>query len=1125
MGASSHPDLGSDSERELLDLLAEEYLQLLQRGQRPHVEDFVRRCPERSEEIRALLTAIDHIQPVSQGLHLPTVAAPDRLGGYRVVRELGRGGMGVVYEAEEAALGRHVALKVLPAHATCSPRFLERFRREAQTAAGLQHPNIVMVHGVGEDQGMHFFAMQYIDGQGLDAVLKDAQPSVATAAPGNTTQGNTTLGTATLGTATLERCRTVASIGLQVADALDHAHRQGILHRDVKPSNILLDAQGHAWISDFGLCKVEEAGDLTQSGDLVGTLRYMAPERLAGRTDARSDLYSLGVTLYELLTLEPPFRAHDRAELLHQVQEHRPRRLRELDPNIPRDLETIIHRALARDPDARYSCAADLANDLRSFLEGRPITARQPTALYLVWLAARRNRVLSLTVAAALLVLISTTLFYVSGLQSALHQRDASLLQTRALALASASAEATEYDPMLGLLLAQEAVLLEETPTTLSQLHRSLGAVNEKQVLHGHSEAVQEILASEAGWFATRDHTEVRTWQADGTPLNTLPLGDASLSLVTIAPRAGWIAAYSLTNPGELTLWDPASNELCALPVPDILHEMAFSHDESVLAIVGPAGLQWIDWRERVVGPLNPIQGVALSIDFAPENDRVLISYLDHSGGVIVREVDATGDESLRLDFAETNVTAHYTPDGSSIVVRHGREATIWNRHSDARAQLKGHLDRITSLDISKDGQKILTASIDQTARLWNIEGKHVATFRGHGGAVNVARLSADGRRVVTASSDQSAWVWDQHGVPIARLRGHDAGVSDVMLASDGVLAITTSTDTTVRLWDLQSPELPVLRAHEQGLYTAAFDPAGDRIVTCSRDHTARVFDRRGAQLLEIAHEQPVYAASFHPDGRHIFTTTGGPIAHIWDLQGNEVDQVQSPARRILCGRFQIGGDKDLFVARGYDNEALLLARDETVLATLTGHEDMVWGANIAPDGKLIVTCGFDRTARIWDDSGRQVAVLRGHDGASVNAATFSPDAQRVITACDDGTARLWDVAGKCLKVFRGHEGAVLGVVFAPDGKRILTASRDQTARMWQLDGELLAVFIGHRGVVWSAEFSPDGKRIVTSSFDQTARTWLAHPQDLLQATKKRAVRGFTAAERQLYQALLEDPQ
>jgi serine/threonine protein kinase len=294
--------------------------------------------------------------------------------------------MGIVYEAEDTILGRRVALKVLPAQMLRHPSHLLRFQCEARAAAKLHHTNIVPVFGVGESDGLHYYDMQFIQGQGLDLILEQLVGRQA----GQRETGPQLFPLPSRGQgAAYWKC--VARIGIQVAEALAYAHAQGTLHRDIKPSNILLDLQGIAWVTDFGLAKAADSDDLTPNGDVVGTVRYMAPERFQGKSDARSDVCALGLTLYELLTLRPAFDQFDSKELLYQVANVEPRPPRKLCPAVPRDLETIVLKAIARDPEHRYQSAAELANDLRRFTDDAPIRARSVHPLEQLWRWCRRN--------------------------------------------------------------------------------------------------------------------------------------------------------------------------------------------------------------------------------------------------------------------------------------------------------------------------------------------------------------------------------------------------------------------------------------------------------------------------------------------------------------------------------------------------------------------------------------------------------------------------------------------------------------------------------------------------------------------------------------------------------------
>ncbi len=334
--------------------------------------------------------------------------------------------MGIVYEAIQESLGRHVALKTLPFHHIADATRLERFRREARAAAALHHTHIVPVYGIGEHDGLHYYTMQFIRGHGLDVVLREVkrmrsgrrpQGPDAMDSEGSPLKIESSERSGLSGQPEGEYVRSVARIGIQVAEALDYAHQQGILHRDIKPANLLLDAQGQIWVTDFGLAKAQDSDELTRTGDVVGTLKYMAPERFNGWSDPRSDVYALGATLYEMLTLRPAFEESDRVKLIERVLHHSPPPIRQIDRRVPRDLETIVHKALAKEPGDRYPSAGKLAEDLIRFAAGRPILARRSSAIERSWRWSKRNPLLAAAtgaVAAALLAVAVISVIYAS---------------------------------------------------------------------------------------------------------------------------------------------------------------------------------------------------------------------------------------------------------------------------------------------------------------------------------------------------------------------------------------------------------------------------------------------------------------------------------------------------------------------------------------------------------------------------------------------------------------------------------------------------------------------------------------------------------------------------------------
>jgi eukaryotic-like serine/threonine-protein kinase len=368
-----------DESEVILAELVEQFIDRLHSNEAVDPWEFAAEHPEHAEALLALLpaattmaqlrrSAIQHAVPPSH-VCLDT----DVIGDYQIVRELGRGGMGVVYEAEQLSTGRKVALKVLPLSSATDPKQIERFRIEAQAAAALDHEHIVPVYEIGCERMVHFYAMRFVDGCSLAALIQEARSGLSTSILGH---------------------REAAGLVLQAAEALAHAHELGILHRDIKPANLLLESTGHLWVADFGLARFLDGGDLTQTGDVIGTLRYLSPEQARGHrpVDPRADVYSLGATLYELMTLQPVFDGQDRQELLRRITFVEPTAPRRLDRTIPRNLETILLTAIAKESDSRYVSAREFADDLRRFIEDRPIVARRPGLLKRLVRWARRNK-------------------------------------------------------------------------------------------------------------------------------------------------------------------------------------------------------------------------------------------------------------------------------------------------------------------------------------------------------------------------------------------------------------------------------------------------------------------------------------------------------------------------------------------------------------------------------------------------------------------------------------------------------------------------------------------------------------------------------------------------------------
>lgn len=726
------------------------------KGQGPPGEDLVRR----------------NARPPSAGVPKGGLRRPRRVGwgipaisGFEIVREVGRGGMGVVYEAIELALGRRVALKVLAAHSAAHPTAVERFRREAKAAGGLHHTNIVPIFGVGEDNGQLYYAMQFIEGESLDRVLSRLTPHqlsetarrswaggqagetkavsmpAADAAAGRDSSGLALAAastqaespctpvwpTAPAPVAVSDPCassfdpssgdqyaRAVARLGLQVAEALDHAHRHGVLHRDIKPSNLLIDVRGTPWITDFGLAKaLESAADgLTRTGDIVGTMRYMAPERFAGRSDARADVYALGATLYELLTLRPLFEEKDQARLVERVLHETPVPPRRFLGRLPRDLETIVLKALAKEPEARYPTAAAMAEDLRRFLAGETLLARRASAPERAVRWCRRNPLLASLATAFGLALVGGL---VASLSFGLHARN----EAKRARIAGYSA-----------------------------LEAQRNAEAER------ARATRERDRAESALYYSRIGLAERAWEAND-------IATARQLLEKCVPEPGqpdrrgweWRYLHGVCHAERLVLRDSRYNTL-SNPV--------YSPDGRWL-ITGSWELG-SDLGEVVVrdaatgGSVHklPVRGQWFSLALSRDGRLLGAS----SNGRVVTAWDATTWQAVDPG---TFTAAGDDRNASGRIEIEGQIIAIFDPQSGAELRrLHGHVGQIYSARYAPDGALIASGGLDQTVRLWDSrDGSLLDVFRGHSNMVRAVAFSPDGTRLATAGVDQTIRVWD----------------------------------------------------------------------------------------------------------------------------------------------------------------------------------------------------------------------------------------------------------------------------------------------------------------------------------------------------------------------------
>jgi WD40 repeat protein/serine/threonine protein kinase len=1145
-----------DNSADPVGRLAEDFMARYRRGERPSLSEYTRGHPDLAERIRqvfpmmVLMEEADPDAGASAGApgddgRADTPCAspcPEQVGGYRIVREVGRGGMGAVYEAVQESLGRHVALKVLPPAAAGRGTFLARFRREAKAAARLHHTNIVPVFGVGEDNGIHYYAMQFIHGQGLDAVLEDVKrlqgdPTAAEATPppsaaqrlftgpfagaaAPATPGAGATGSATgpsggtrsglTGCSVPRYYREVARLGVQAAEGLAHAHGQGVLHRDIKPSNLLLDLQGALWITDFGLAKTGDGEDLTETGDLVGTLRYMAPERYRGEADPRSDVYALGVTLYEMLTLRQAFPGDDRVRLIERITQGTPPRPRQLAPDIPRDLETIVLKAMAREPAARYVTAEALADDLHRFLEDRPIRARRATALERTWRWCRRNPALAAVSTLAVASLLGAT---VLSINFAIHQSRAATNLRTALDDAEFHREANKQ--------AAEDLRRQQqqTKTALGAmtLARGLNSCEQGNVSLGMLWLARALeIATEAD---DADLQRVIRWNLAGWYRKVHPLRAA----FPLHPGLVWAAALSpdgkviLTGSADKTarLWDAATGHPLGPPLrhPDEVRAVAFSPDGKTVVTGshdGTARLWDADTGQPLGQPLRH-QDRVNAVAFSPDGKVVLTG----SGDKTARLWDAaTGRVILSLrGHTETVVSVAFSPDGKTVATGGGyRMVKLWDAATGKPLGLHpGKLQHsICAIVFSPDGKCVLTGGSDFTARLWEAAtGLPLGPPLQHQGQVYAVAFSPDGKMVLTGSNDKTARLWDvATGQPLGEPLRHPQTVYAVAFRPDGKTALTGSADGEVRLWELASREVgsslsPLPR--QRRVWAMAFSPDGKTALTGGTNGTAWVWDAATGKPignpLRHPNSMPVAGVAFSPDGKTALTGSPDKTARLWEAAtgrllhtlphelGVETVAFSPDGKTVLTG----SGDNDAAASRLWD------AATGQPFGPPLRQKGLITAVAFSPDGKTLLLTGVadnKNTTRLWNAAtGQPIGPPLQHEGLA-RAVAFSPDGKTVLIGCEDNTARVWEVAtGKPLGLPLGHEGVVLAVAFSPDGKTALTGSADKTARLWDVTtGKPLGPPSRHQDWVHAVAFSRDGTTALTGSRTYIGRLEVAAP-------------------------------
>lgn len=1031
---------------------------------------------------------------------------------FRNLRPHAKGGLGEVSVALDSELNREVALKEIQERFADDPQSRERFILEAEITGGLEHPGIVPVYGLGTyPNGRPFYAMRFIRGSSLKEALQEFHDPVV--------QKQTSRGDRQF------QLRKLLGRFIDVCNAIEYAHSRGVLHRDLKPGNIMLGKYGETLVVDWGLAKsidrkeifasegmlqpasLLSSSGVTQQGSAIGTPAYISPEQAAGRLEAigpPSDVYSLGATLYHLLTGRLPIEEKDLGAILQRAQKGNFPPPRQHDPSIPRPLEAICLKAMALKPLDRYRNARCLADDIEHWLADEPVVAVSETLSERLGRFGRKNQgyvraglaglavVALVSVTAALLIDGQRRMNHELAVKNARLAVAESEAKTEALKLAQQKSELARLNAELAArqtkLAADERAARSLADKQAVSLRRSLAqSLLDRGVFEYQEGFGEEAIADlRRGWALT----------ADDDPL---------------APAYRRILFDRLSQ-GQREWFTPIRDS-------GVFWCAAFSPDGTRLVTgsgVGGATSTKLSqnklrlWDANTGVPLNafPVANSddVVSVAFSPDGTRIVAG-----SGTVAQLWDANTGMALGTPMLhDIHVSSlAFNPDGTLVVSGcseffrdSNHSVRLWDaRTGSAVGESFSYAGGVRSVAFSPDGKRVLTGSNDKTMRLWDVKtGGAVGEPMRHPNAVLSAAFSPDGTRIVSCCGT-GLFFWDgQTGASAGKPIDHAALC--VAFSPDGTRIVSGGEDKTVRIWDAQSgaPVGEPVR-HWEAVRCVAFSPDGSCISSGSEDHTLRLWDTTRYEVFRshMAHFGPVTSLAYSRDGTRIVSASEDQTLRIWDVQsGAAIGEPwkQLTSAPVRCVGFSPDGTR-IVIATMDGTLQVRNAENGEIVGEPNKHLVAANCVAFNPTGTRVVSGDFNGILRQWDVlSNTEIRTMRHSrsvaKGSAVRCLAFSPDGDRIVSGSDDQTLMLWDAqSGAAIGGPMKHSGAIFCVAFSPDGVHILSGCEDRTLRLWNTQTwTSISLPMLHSGAITCVGFSGDGTCAVSGSVDKTARLW-----------------------------------